>query len=599
MRALPYGPLLLGAAIYLALQSLCMGVASIAGSSEAREAQVVSVILREGSWVLPMRNGVIPSKPPLYHWAAALVSMASGGVSEFSVRMTSQLATAVCFLLVAIVAYRMAALQTTFQGAGHPRRASLLTAGILSLTYGFYIMGCQAMVDMTFAVCVWASFAALVSGIVPRGGEDGARKLHWMGRAGFWLCACTAVLARGPLGLLLPLSLVGIGGLVVVGFRRTVREFLTPSVGWLAIGIPMFWYWKAYLVGGEAFLERQIFFENIKRFSGGEFVNSEAWWFYLPSILRTTFPWGLLLLYAVVRDFRIRASLSYRRSSPLVRWLPSILLVAGMVMLSLSSGKRHSYLLPLLPMVALQLGVEVSSLLEYGGVSIRQRIHAVGTRIEYMLVLASLCILVGLSTVFASGLIANQLVVQTYAAVAPALVRISGVIVVLSLLLFAWQRRSVAVVSFFAWLLMLCVMTAVVSIGAAVKGYCKGFDAMAATWLATARAGDTLAVFKHPFDEYFDPLLFYIRRPARLIPLEAVAGECQENTVYAAKRSWLDAHEGLFGGVVVRVAAGRERLHKGEGRHEQRDVVFFRCSTHRLGESETPATFQDAALQRS
>jgi len=39
---------------------------------EAREALVVQGIVRNHEWILPLRNGAIPSKPPFFHWLAAL-----------------------------------------------------------------------------------------------------------------------------------------------------------------------------------------------------------------------------------------------------------------------------------------------------------------------------------------------------------------------------------------------------------------------------------------------------------------------------------------------------------------------------------------------
>jgi 4-amino-4-deoxy-L-arabinose transferase-like glycosyltransferase len=584
--------------IYLLLQAVCIGVPTISGSSEAREAQVVDVILREGTWILPLRNGVIPSKPPLFHWFAAFVSTLSGGVTEFSVRFASQLAAALCIALVAAVAYRLAGLLQTFQGPGHPRRSALLAAGILSLTYGFYIMGCQAMVDMTFASCVWASLAALVYGIQPAGRESQKEYVHWFCRALFWLFAFVGVLARGPLGLLLPIALACTAGLVTVGFRATLALVCKPSVGWLAIAIPIVWYVSAYTVGGEAFLDRQIFFENIKRFSGGEFVNSEVWWFYLPSLLRTTFPWGIIVLYIVFIEARRRRSLSYPRERALYRWTPLVLLCVGVLLFSLSSGKRHSYLLPLLPFVGLQLGIEISSILERGGVIVRQRLLTGARRVEVVLGVLSILIFGVLSLAIASDLISSRYFQEAYGAASHVLTRMGGVILGVSLISFAVIRRSLGAVCASAWLMMLVVMTTVVAAGASVKGYFKGFDDMSSTWLATAGQGDELAVLKNRFDEYFDPLLFYVRRPVRLLPLESVPGECRDATVYATKRAWLDAHEQLFIGTIVRVATVRERASAFKEKAD-RDIVFFRCSTLGVQGETVKQLLQDARFTGS
>src|SRR5262245_3721949 len=59
---------------------------------EAREALVVWEIIHSGSWILPLRNGVeIPSKPPLYHWLAALIAKFTHQLDEFTVRFPSAL----------------------------------------------------------------------------------------------------------------------------------------------------------------------------------------------------------------------------------------------------------------------------------------------------------------------------------------------------------------------------------------------------------------------------------------------------------------------------------------------------------------------------
>ena len=59
---------------------------------EAREALVVWEIIHSGNWILPLRNGAeIPSKPPLYHWLAALTAKSMNRLDEFTVRFPSAL----------------------------------------------------------------------------------------------------------------------------------------------------------------------------------------------------------------------------------------------------------------------------------------------------------------------------------------------------------------------------------------------------------------------------------------------------------------------------------------------------------------------------
>lgn len=592
----PWDVVALGLVVYLTLQALFVGLAGISSSSEAREAQVVDIIVRDGTWVLPLRNGVIPSKPPLYHWLASAVSLAVGEVSEGTTRYTSQLCAALCVLLVTLVTYRFAQITRADQSGAHPRRAALVAGAILSLTYGFYQLGCQAMVDMTFTACVWLALSSLV--LNSHTDAEVGPVLTPRGRALFWLSCSIGVLARGPLALVLPVALAGVAGWCVIGLGQTVRLFFRPSVGWLMLAIPVGWYVLAYRVGGEAFVERQLLFENVKRFSGGDFVNSEVWWFYLPSVLRTTFPWGIVLLGVFLSTFARPRTLSYPGVSRRARWLPLIVLCVGIGLLSLSSGKRHSYLLPLMPLVAIQLAVELSSLFERGGDRARVRAARAGRITEILLVAVALLGLCGVG-IYGEFVVSDRGYLRdAYAALPVAITRLSVLILVCALVAFIGVRRRLPVLYGCVWYLMLVLVSGVVAMGASVKAELKGFDQMAQAWLATASERDRLVVLKHPFDEYFDPILYYVHRPVDIMPLDAASKACASATVYAAKRSWLDAHEQLFSGQVVRVLTVRERLlaHKNDN---SRDVVFFRCGTY--GDSsetfDTPL-MQDAAYRR-
>ncbi len=581
----PWRAICCGIVLYLMVQGLFVGLPAIGGSSEAREAQVVDVIVRDSTWVLPLRNGIIPSKPPLYHWIAAVLSIGVGEVSEFTARMTSQFSAAVCLLVVTLISFRFAQASRTDQGPRHPQRAALLTAGILSTTYGFYQMAGQAMVDMTFTACVWLALAAVALAVKPKSGSK--KPISEYGRTLFWLACCVGILARGPLAVVLPVALVGMAGCCTIGLIATTRLLVLPSLGWVALAIPVGWYYLAYQIGGEAFLERQLYFENVKRFSGGEFVNSESWWFYGPSLLRTTFPWSCILVWLLVSSIFERQTVSYPSQVRRVRWLPSILLFTGLLIFSLSAGKRHSYLLPLLPLVALQLGVELSSLFERGGDRVRARSARLGRVSEVTLSVTIVLVLFAIGVCGEFALNSQGYLKEAYQAVSLLIGRLSVLAVVCTLGAFLGVSRKLPALLGSVWCLMLLIMTGAVHGGLTVKAHLKGFDQLAHAWLATASESEMLAVFKHPFDEYFDPLLYYVHRPVTIITLDAVGMECKANTVYAAKGEWLDAHQSIFNGSVIRVLTARERLAAKKG-DTSRDIVFFRCDTYATKQNRNP-----------
>src|SRR5437899_12964779 len=59
---------------------------------EPREALAVQDIVQRGKWLFPLkRASAIPSKPPLFHWSAAVVAKVTGKLDETTIRFRSAL----------------------------------------------------------------------------------------------------------------------------------------------------------------------------------------------------------------------------------------------------------------------------------------------------------------------------------------------------------------------------------------------------------------------------------------------------------------------------------------------------------------------------
>jgi hypothetical protein len=278
------------------------------------------------------------------------------------------------------------------------------------------------------------------------------------------------------------------------------------------------------------------------------------------------------------------------------------MLLFGVVLLSLSSGKRHSYLIPLLPLIAVQLGIEFSSLFEGSGSRFRGRLIVLGKRISAILIGVCLVVLFGLILCSELELGLGAHLQESIAVSAQEVVPRLGIILLGAIgLATVSLRRSILEIYAGAWFLALILMTVTVNAGLSIKAHLKGFNDMALSWLATAGDGDNLAVFKHPYDEYFDPILYYVHREVRIVALDSVARECAKNVVYAAKQSWLDDNQGRFRGDIVRIVTVRERSL--EMRSDvSRDLVFFRCfkkqpAKERSDDGDLASDFlRDAAL---
>jgi len=300
---------------------------------EAREALVVRSIVRTGSWVLPRRNGELPSKPPLFHWMAASAAHVVG-LSDAVIRLPSALGAAIVtgatFGLGMVIGGRL--------------MAWLATAALLGMLT-FWQTASEARVDMIFAAATTVALAGFF--VWYRGSESPG----WA-RVASYLAFAGAVLAKGPVGLVLP-------GLVVLAFvvweRRPgalLRFWSWPLVA-LVLLIDAGWYVLAYRAGGDEFLATQIMKENVYRFVGhGSFSGSRGRFAFLRmerTLATNLLPWNLALLGAAMRGLR------GERADQAARFLHSWWL-AILVFFTLSSGKRPVYLVPLMPAVALLAG---------------------------------------------------------------------------------------------------------------------------------------------------------------------------------------------------------------------------------------------------
>jgi 4-amino-4-deoxy-L-arabinose transferase-like glycosyltransferase len=295
---------------------------------EPREAVTVLDMVRGGGFILPMRAGVeIPSKPPLMHWIGALISIAAGRVNEWTIRMPSAL-LAIASILACY--YYARALFGDLTG--------LLAALILATSFQFLQAGSGARVDMTlnfFIEIALFEFIMIAEGLRRR-------------RAVMYLAASLAVLAKGPVGVVLP---------AMVGFAWLAYERRWKMLGriCLAWGIPLVlivagsWYAAAAAVRGEAFIHKQLLAENLFRFfhNSGFHEGHHHAFYYLEGALAAGFlPWTLIAPVVALWFARTK-----RPSEPRIRYLAAWCIVV-LAFYSFPQSKRGIYLLALYPALA-------------------------------------------------------------------------------------------------------------------------------------------------------------------------------------------------------------------------------------------------------
>lgn len=311
-----------------------LGAFPFYNKGEPREALVVQSLLQGGNWLFPLRpDGELPSKPPLFHWVAALSSLAAGTLAEWSVRFPSAL-----FATLGVVVAYLLGRQLFDPSTG-------LWSGIILATLPAYQwLAISARVDMTLGFFLALALALFYSSFVARAGAAA----RW--RPAFYCVLGLSILAKGPVSLVL---VVAIGSTFFLWRRRGEGLGAFFSRGMLlALALPLAWYALALFWGGEPFWERQIVKENLERFfvrGAGGTGHQKAWYYYFPYLFSDALPWSLFFPLLAVRVAR-RLSSADDGVGFLVCWVG-----VTFVFLSLSAGKRPDYLLPLYPPLAILL----------------------------------------------------------------------------------------------------------------------------------------------------------------------------------------------------------------------------------------------------
>jgi len=312
---------------------------------EPREALAVQDIVQRGEWLVPLKRATdIPSKPPLFHWSAALTARLTGKLNEATIRFPSAFYATLGVLFLYLLGRKLFGAET-----------ALLGMAILATTLVYQDQALSARVDMTlcfFVILSLALFYSLYCGFLT----------HPLWYYLFYALVGISTLAKGPLGILLP-ALVA-GAFVVLKRRWDVlsKFCLHPGVV-LMLLLGAGWYVIAVTRGGEGFVDRQILQENLNRFVGGSGHN-HPFYYYVPYLFSQGLPWSLFLPFVLWDSFR-KFSLSRDDTLFLQLWF-----LVMFVFFSISMGKRPVYLLPLYPALSLLMGDWFY-----------QRIAASGTRI--------------------------------------------------------------------------------------------------------------------------------------------------------------------------------------------------------------------------
>jgi 4-amino-4-deoxy-L-arabinose transferase-like glycosyltransferase len=323
----------------LILSALCgslyfpyVGGTAFFDKGEPREALAVQDIVQRGEWLFPLKRAAdIPSKPPLFHWSAAVSSKIIGRLDEFTIRFPSAFYATLGVLLVYVFARKLFGAQI-----------GLLGGAIIGTTLIYSSQALTARVDMT--LCFFVTLDLVIFYSLYRGFLTG-RVWYYV----FYLTLGIGVLAKGPLGILLPALVIGSFLALKKRWDLVFKFSFHPGL-LLTLFVAVGWYAIALTRGGEGFISHQLLQENIERFYGGS-GHSHPIYYYIPYLFFDGLPWSLLLAFLAWDFFKKRSSLGED-----ILFL-SLWLLVMFAFFSISIGKRSVYLLPLYPALSMLMAV--------------------------------------------------------------------------------------------------------------------------------------------------------------------------------------------------------------------------------------------------
>ncbi len=179
-----------------------LGAADVCGDNEAVEGVFVQQMVEHGAILFPLLNGREPMyKPPLFHWTAAAIDQLLGiaKVTPFDLRLPSTAYATAGVLLAMVFALDVIGLS-----------GAILSGLILTASYQYISQGRVGRVDMTLAFFETLALFSFLWWHLPRPTADDSRAPS---DAMLYLVAIAlglAVLAKGPVGAILPLGSITI-----------------------------------------------------------------------------------------------------------------------------------------------------------------------------------------------------------------------------------------------------------------------------------------------------------------------------------------------------------------------------------------------------
>ena len=323
-----------------------LGSVPLVGADEPRYAQVAREMYERRDFVTPTLAGLTwIEKPALLYW----LMMAAYGlfaVSEFSARLGPA-----CAGLLCVLAGWLLLRKVETESGEESRGLSLTCASVLASSAGLLVFSRGASFDVLLTATVTAALSFFLSSEL-----EGDERRRGMLLAGLYVCVGLSLLAKGLVGIILPLGIVAFYFLL----RRSWPGITRQGMWWgvpLALGVAAIWYAPVIARHGWQFVDEFFIQHHFARYVSNRYQHPQPFYFFFGVMPLLALPWTFFLADAL-RD-AWRTGLKGDTPQDKLRALGLAWLIVPVVFFSLSGSKLPGYVLPALPGAAILAGERV------------------------------------------------------------------------------------------------------------------------------------------------------------------------------------------------------------------------------------------------
>ena len=378
-----------------------LGNIGLIDETEPLFAEAARQMVETGDWITPYFNGETRfDKPPLIYWLMA-IAYHLFGINEWSVRLPSAIsATALmCFGFYTLFRYGYYHLNDYIYT---PKNKSLMVrlliawvgAAMIALNPETIAWGRIGVSDMLLTGCMCSALLAFFMGYasqtenthipqqknskiirenisyLPNNNQSSkTRKPTLFNKwyLAFYILISLAVLAKGPIGIVLPALIIGSFLLYVGKFFQIWQEINIWRGILIFLTITFPWYCLVTLVNGKEYIDSFFGYHNFERFTRVVNHHQAPWYFYFLVVLIGFAPWSVYLPVAIAKTKFWQPS--YWRNKPRTQQLGLFAFfwfICIFIFFSISATKLPSYVLPLMPAAAILVGLFWSDLIING-----------------------------------------------------------------------------------------------------------------------------------------------------------------------------------------------------------------------------------------